>query len=1021
MLNLHCAGELSMFLMSTQAPSSNSNPNLFGNDEIVDQSFDSLLTNINPCVYYNNPQSIPNRTPSSNDLLIVHVNIRSLTKNFDDLSHFLSQFSVPPDVICITETRLKNASFVNISIPGYEFVFANSFSSAGGVGVYVSSTIGFSVIAKNVINAGCEDIWVSINCNQTTKKTVMATIYRHPSSDTQLFIQELNNKLLELNLSNANLFLVGDFNINISPINRSTDAQNYLDMLLSSANYPMITKPTRVTPYSSTIIDHIITNCHSNPILPGIIESDFTDHYPVFCILKNIPKCKRSVKSFYRSMKNFDSERFLHDLNSQVNDFDIQNLNENNFNQIFDQFLQLITSTIDFHAPIKLASRKQQKVLSKLWLTRGILTSIRSKQNMHKSHYIHGTFEQKMFYKKYTNKLTKLKTVAKKLHYENEFRSSADNPRLLWKTLNNLLPSKRSAGNSAPKILKINGTSFDQPADIAQSFNNFFCNIGQSLAVQVTATPSSIKPSYYLHNRVTDSIFLAPSYPQEILRIISSLQSSSSCGPDNISSFFLKLGSNILIYPLTIFFNFCVECGIFPDSLKMSKVVPIFKSGDKTDINNYRPISLLPVIAKVFERLLYNRVQSFIEKHNILSTTQYGFRSKFSPEHAVVDIVSSCYDSINDGQFTGLIMLDLKKAFDSVTHYILLQKLEHYGIRGKAFNLFSSYLSNRQQYVSLQGINSSTLRIEYGVPQGSVLGPLLFLLYINDLTNSINTTPRLFADDTCIIANAPSATVLEQTLNREMTNLSMWINANKLTVNPSKSYALIISPNAKIDPPILNISYNHSPVKVVNSVKYLGIVLDNKLQFKQHIALLESKLSRSLGFLFKTKSFLPKDILKKLYYAFIHSHLNFGLIIWSATPKSNLLKLRSIQSKAIRVLAGADWYEHASPLYVKLNILSLDKLILYALAKFMHKYYLKCLPSSFNNYFTLVPSIHSCHTRNATKSNQYFLPQFSTSLLLRTIKFKGAKLWNDIPENLRKLSHKQFLLKYKAMLLNSSS
>ena len=184
MLNLHCAGELGMFLMSTQAPSSNSNPNLFGNDEIVDQSFDSLLTNINPCVYYNNPQSIPNRTPSSSDLLIVHINIRSLTKNFDNLSHFLSQFSVPPDVICITETRLKNASSVNISIPGYEFVFANSFSSAGGVGVYVSSTFGFSVIATNVINAGCEDIWLSINCNQTTKKNchvyyLLSSFLRH--------------------------------------------------------------------------------------------------------------------------------------------------------------------------------------------------------------------------------------------------------------------------------------------------------------------------------------------------------------------------------------------------------------------------------------------------------------------------------------------------------------------------------------------------------------------------------------------------------------------------------------------------------------------------------------------------------------------------------------------------------------------------------------------------------------------------------------------------------------------------
>ena len=222
-------------------------------------------------------------------------------------------------------------------------------------------------------------------------------------------------------------------------------------------------------------------------------------------------------------------------------------------------------------------------------------------------------------------------------------------------------------------------------------------------------TQNAAKPLHYLHNRVANSIFLAPSHPQEILKTISLLRNSSSCGPDNIS-FFLKLGSNILIYPRTIFFNFCVECGIFPDSLKTSKVIPIFKSGDKTDLNNYRPISLVPIIAKVFEKLLYDRVESFIEKHNILSTTQYGFRSNFSPEHTVLDVVSSCFDNIKDGHQTGLIMLDLKKAFDSVAHEILLQKLDHYGIRGKAFNLFSSYLSNRQQYVSMHGINSSTLR-----------------------------------------------------------------------------------------------------------------------------------------------------------------------------------------------------------------------------------------------------------------------------------------------------------------------
>ena len=235
---------------------------------------------------------------------------------------------------------------------------------------------------------------------------------------------------------------------------------------------------------------------------------------------------------------------------------------------------------------------------------------------MYKSHCIQGTAAQNIFHKKYTNKLTKLKAISKKLYYENEFRSSAGNPRMLWQTLNNVLPSKRSTRNSAPKVLKINGVSFDRPADIAYSFNSFFCNIGQSLASQVSSTTqNAAKPLHYLHNRVANFIFLAPSHPQEILRTISSLRNSSFYGPDNISSFFLKLGSNILIYPLTIFFNFCVECGIFPDTLKTSKVISIFKSGDKTDLNNYRPISLLPVIAKIFEKLLYNRVGSLVEKH----------------------------------------------------------------------------------------------------------------------------------------------------------------------------------------------------------------------------------------------------------------------------------------------------------------------------------------------------------------------------------------------------------------------
>ena len=261
---------------------------------------------------------------------------------------------------------------------------------------------------------------------------------------------------------------------------------------------------------------------------------------------------------------------------------------------------------------------------------------------------------------------------------------------------------------------------------------------------------------------------------------------------------------------------------------------------------------------------------SIIEKHSILSPIQYGFRPESSTEFVILDIVSSCYENINDKLFTGLIMIDLKKAFDLVIHSILLQELEHYGFHGNVFNLFFTYLSNRQQYVSVNNVNFSTQYIKYGVSQGSVLGPLLFLLYINDLGNSCDSTPRLFADDTCVIAKATSSAQLEQQLNHELKQIAAWINANNLTINPSKTYAFVISPFTNSNFPTLNLFYSHHSIDVVRTVKYLGIILDNQLLFKQHIKMLEAKLSRYVGILFKLKPFLPKYISSKIYYAFIH-------------------------------------------------------------------------------------------------------------------------------------------------------
>ena len=263
---------------------------------------------------------------------------------------------------------------------------------------YVSSKLNFEVIAENTLDANCEDIWVCVKIIKTFKKVLVASIYPHPSSDTALFVESLNNKIADLDILNYNAYLLGDFNINISMNRRSSDAQNYLDMLASNSICPIITQPTGVADTSSTIIDHIIINCTSHSILPGIIKSDLTDHYPVFCSTNHPIKIKPSNKYFYRFMKNFYSETFVSDLSKNLDrcNFSAPFSDKRELSAAFDKFIEIIKSTLNAHAPLNIESRKQRIPLSKPWLTKGIQISIRNTKKLHQSFYVGGNAEQKL-------------------------------------------------------------------------------------------------------------------------------------------------------------------------------------------------------------------------------------------------------------------------------------------------------------------------------------------------------------------------------------------------------------------------------------------------------------------------------------------------------------------------------------------------------------------------------------------------------------------------------------------------
>ena len=323
--------------------------------------------------------------------------------------------------------------------------------------------------------------------------------------------------------------------------------------------------------------------------------------------------------------------------------------------------------------------------------------------------------------------------------------------------------------------------------------------------------------------------------------------------------------------------------------------------------------------------------------------------------NTTLQILSTFYKSIQNNQHTCLLMLDLKKAFDTVNHNILIKKLKFYGIRGIANNLMKNYLSNRRQNVFIDQQSSSSLSITDGVPQGSVLGLLMFLIYINNPLNCTTSPPQLFADDTCVIMKDSNLKSLEVKCSNELTNIYEWMNANKLTINTTKPQALVIPFKSKLKNVNINIAFNQAQLQVLPNLKYLGIYLDKDLNSSKHLNYIESKIARATGILYKCKPYFSSKILQILYYSLFYPHIKYGIVTWGSTYKSYLKRLEVIQNKAIYAITKTKSYKQKlAPLYHKLEILPIRQLYKIEVAKFMHKLSTSFLPQPLLDQFSMV-------------------------------------------------------------------
>ena len=572
--------------------------------------------------------------------------------------------------------------------------------------------------------------------------------------------------------------------------------------------------------------------------------------------------------------------------------------------------------------------------------------------------------------------------------FSSSFENFKNDSKKCWDLMRQLTGTTQSRKNII--CLLENNTETTDIQRIVNIFSNYFSKVGENLDQML---PTNQVSPYQLITRNEKNFYLFPVTPEEVCKIIAKLKITRT-HPNHISVKFFKSIRHLISIPLCNIINASFQSGIFPNFLKSAKITPVYKKGNKKIPSNYRPISSLPFISKIYERAMTNRLISFFEKFNLFSNKQFGFLKNRSTKDAIYDFTETVYDALDSKKHTVSALIDLKSAFDTVNHQILLKKLELYGVRGHGLDWIRSYLTDRDNYVALNNKYSTHTTSNIGIPQGSIIGPILFIIYINDLPSiSQELSATLYADDTNFSHSDSDYEQLVTTLNMELSKVHDWTVANRLTINVSKTELLLFSnrsPNTFGN----NILLNGDSIEFVDHARFLGVFIDGKLNFESHINHVLGKISRHAGILLKIHRFLTPHA-KILYYnSFILPYLSYNILHWGSTNYTHLIPLITIQKRIIRTMANGNpfQFEPSTPLFHRLKILKLKDLYKYQLAVDTH--------IKFTNGF-----YEESHGLNLHNSTLYVSPKFHRlSRTQQSITFMGPSIWNSLPRTLKSIA-----------------
>ena len=961
---------------------------------------------------------------------VLSINIQSIGAKFNNLIAFLSvlkENGIQVDLINLQETWLSSTWLDDqnnaqlYKIPGFNLIYQGKVCCAhGGLFTYVRDIYEYKIRPLYKTSKYYEAMFIEIKGDNLLGKCTIANVYRPSTnnSDTDLeiteFIKEFEPILEKIEKEKKNLIVSGDFNINLLLTNRRESYQQFFDMLITRGLIPQATLPTRFASKSATLIDNIyVRPLDGNKALSShIFVSKLSDHFPLLTCLDIVKKPQYRPKFVFVQEKSPEAiENFVSEIDKKVNDTQFYTNYLRDPNNNYTVLEKIITDSREKHLPIK--KKKFKKYVHKLspWMTDEILRMIEHKDKLYKIKVLepHDSFaylEAKTDLYNYSILLQQKINEVKKAFYHQKFHDYKNDARKTWSTINDVLARKK-VKNTFPDFFLVKNHQVTNKQFLANEFNDFFTGIGPKLSEQIQPL-DNLDYKSFLTKIITSEFNFQEVNENDVIKEIATLADKPSCGHDELSSILLKKIANSIKPILALVINQSLCTGIFPTKLKIAKVIPLFKNkGDCHLFDNYRPISLLPTISKIFERVVHKQLYEYFVDNSLFYKSQYGYRKGHSTELAALELADRLSQHLDKGDIPIAIFLDLSKAFDTLDHKILLSKLNYYGIKGTALKWFESYLSNRYQYVIYENTKSQQSQLFTGVPQGSVLGPLLFLIYMNDISNASDKfNSVLFADDTTLdnplktfdmigTEHKYNKATLTNNLNFELKKIYDWLCVNKLSLNIGKTkFMLFHYRQRKISHIIPDLQINDCKLKHVTDFNFLGTVFDENLNWNIHTQKIANKIARTIGLLSRLKRTLPQNTLRLIYTSLVLPHLQYSILNWGF----NLGRINKLQKKAMRHITCSPYNAHTTPIFNELKLLKLEDIFKIALLKFHFKYESNQLPSYFSNMFLPENVEHDHNTRHHDQDRPQ-RPNKSTSE--KTIRYFMPTFLESIPESIK--------------------